>query len=134
MGLDRAQRRAGEEHLERDSPRDQAREALGAARAREQSELDLGDAEPGGVGRGAEVAREGQLEPAAERGAVDGGHRRFGVPLEPVEDIGEGAHEPGEPGGTVEPGELVDVGAGAERAPLAGHDERPHRVVGLELR
>ena len=25
------------------------------------------------------------------------------------------------------PDELVDVGAGAERAPLAGHDERPHR-------
>ena len=61
--------------------------------------------------------------------ATDG----FGCRFEPVEDIGEGAHEPGEPGGAVEPGELVDVGAGAERAPLAGDDERPHRVVGVEL-
>ena len=40
--------------------------------------------------------------------------------------------KPREAGRTVEPGELVDVGTGAERPALAGDDERPHGIVGLE--
>ena len=124
---------AGEEHLERDPAREETGEPLGAAGAGEEAELDLGDAEARVVGRHPEVAREGELEPAAERGAVDRGDRRLRVLLEPVEDVGERAHEPREAGGAVEPGQLADVGAGAERPPLAGDHERAHAVVGLEV-
>src|SRR2546430_5368983 len=60
-------------------------------------------------------AGQGQLEPTAERGAVDRRDRRLRVLLEPVEDVGEGAHEPGEPRGPLEPREFLDVGAGTER-------------------
>ncbi len=52
------------------------------------------------VGGDPEIARERELEPAAERGAVDGGDRRLRVLFEPIEDVGEGAHEPREAGGT----------------------------------
>ena len=59
---------------------DEAREALGAAGAGDDAEEDLGLAEPGVVGRDAEVAGERDLAPAAERVAGDGGDGRLGQP------------------------------------------------------
>src|SRR5205085_3194372 len=52
---------------------DQARDSLGAAAARQQTDLDLGLADLGpGIGRGdAVMAGEADLEAAAQRGAVD---------------------------------------------------------------
>ena len=81
MGVDRAEGRSGEEHLQRDAAREETWEPLGAAGAGQEPELDLGDTQTRVVGRDAEVAREGELEPAAERGAVDGGDRRLRVLL-----------------------------------------------------
>ena len=49
-----------------------AREPLRAARARDDPEARLDEPELGRVGREAEVARERELEPAAEGRAVDG--------------------------------------------------------------
>ena len=57
----------------------------------------------------------------------------FGVLFEPIEDVGEGAHEPREAGGTLEPRQLVDVGAGAEGSSFTGDHERAHCIVGLEV-
>ncbi len=93
----------------------EARQTLGAPGAGQQAQLDLRHAEAGRVGRHAQVAGERELEPAAERDAVDGGDRRLGVLFEAVEDVGEEVHEVGEGVGTVEGGELVDVRAGARR-------------------
>ena len=50
---------------------DEPRRALRAAAAGEDAELDLGEAEAGGVGGDAQVARQRELQPAAEREPVD---------------------------------------------------------------
>ena len=58
---------------------DRARQPLRAAGARDDAELDLGQAQLAHVlGRDAVVAAERQLQPAAQRRAVDGRHHRLG--------------------------------------------------------
>ena len=52
---------------------DEARQPLGAAAARHEAELRLGEAEARVVGGDHEIAREHELEPAAEREAPHGG-------------------------------------------------------------
>ena len=65
---------------------DGARETLRAAGARNDAELDLGQAELAHVlGRNAVVAAERQLQAAAESGAVDGGDNRLGRLLDRVD-------------------------------------------------
>ncbi len=71
--LRRTHRRAREKHPERIAHAHDARETLGAARARDDAEVDLGKAEPRTAVRNPVVTGQRGLEAAAERGAV---HRR----------------------------------------------------------
>ncbi len=68
---------AADDHLDRKLRTDRARQTLRAAGARQQAELHFGQAEPGFLGRDAEVTGQRDLEPAAERGAVNRGHDRL---------------------------------------------------------
>ncbi len=85
LGLRHAVLVALEQKLQRVGGRHHARDALGAAGAREQSDLHLGQAQPRAfvVGGDAVMAGETQLEPAAERRAVDRRHPRLAARLQP---------------------------------------------------
>ena len=100
--VDRTEGCAGEQQLHRDAAGEQTRQALGAPGAGQEAQLDLRYPEASGVGRDAQVAGERELEPAAERDAVDGGDRRLGVLFEAVEHVGEDVDEVREVVGTVE--------------------------------
>ena len=79
FGVDGA---AGQDHVQRARLADHARQPLRAAVTGDEPELDLGQAHLR-VARGeAERARERQLEPAAERVAVDDRDRRHRQALE----------------------------------------------------
>ena len=83
VGVHRA---AGQDHLQRARLADRARQALRAAVAGDQPELDLGQSHLR-VARGeAERAGERQLEAAAESVAVDDRDRRHGQAVELRED------------------------------------------------
>ena len=71
---------------------DQARHALRAAAARQQADLDLGQADEGlrVVGHDAVMAGEAQLEAAAEREAVDRGDERLAAGLDPAQQAAAG--------------------------------------------
>jgi hypothetical protein len=111
---------------------DGAGQALGAARARDDAQLDLGLTEPGRVGRDDEVAHHREFAAAAERKAGHRGDDR----LAPSGDAVPGRDEVVQIGGRK--GEwlhLTDVGSGREGLLGPGdHDgsDRPVRVGGLE--
>ena len=92
--------------------RDDPGQALGAAGAGEQTELDLGDAEARALVDDAQVARERELEPAAERHAVDRGDARLREPLQAPQHGFESLDERAELDGSGEGGELLDVRTG----------------------
>ena len=73
----RADVAAGEDHLPGTCEPDQPGQPLGPTRAGDDPEPDLGQAELRVLGHDAEVARERELAPAAERVAVDGRQHRF---------------------------------------------------------
>ncbi|MGY4600891.1 hypothetical protein ACVWXL_008637 [Bradyrhizobium sp. GM22.5] len=73
----RSDRITADDHLDRELRSNRARQALGAAGARQQAELHLGEAELGFLHRDAEMTGERDLEATAERGAVDRGHDRL---------------------------------------------------------
>ena len=75
VGLVGGDRVADQVHLQRLGLADQPRQALGAAEAGDDPEVDLGLAEGGRLGGDAHVAGHRQLAAAAERQAVDGGDR-----------------------------------------------------------
>ena len=102
--LDR-RRVAGDDELQRPFRPDQARQALRAAGARQEAELDLGQADAG-AGRGdAVMAAERELEAAAERRAVDRRDDRLADALDRLDDLDQ-------PGRAARLAELRDVGAG----------------------
>ena len=68
---------AGEDRLHGPLYADQPRHALGAAAARQQSDLDLGQADRRAGCRDPVMARQRDLEAAAEGGTVDGGDNGF---------------------------------------------------------
>ena len=74
--------RAGHDHLERLLDADDARQALGAAGAGQEAELDLRQAELRGRHGDAVVAGQRHFEAAAERRAVDRGDDRLGAALD----------------------------------------------------
>ena len=76
--------------------------------------------------RDAIMAAERDLEPAAERGAVDRGDHRLGAILDPVDHFGQPRHHR-------RLAEFGDVGAGEEGLPFAADDDRLDRVVALGL-
>ncbi len=116
-------RRAGGDHLERLLGADDARQALRAAGAGQQAELDLGQAELRARHGDAVVGDERDLEPAAQRGAVDRGDDGLGAVLDRRLDVVEG-------GAARRLAELADVGAGDEGAAGADQDDRLDRIVG----
>ena len=106
----------------------QPRQALGAAGARDQAELHFGLAEARvGVGD-AIVAGEGQLETAAEGGAVKRHDDGLGRVLDLIEERIEVDHRA--LAGNDAP-EFLDVGAGDESAARAGDDNGVDSSVGL---
>ena len=74
-----------EDHLLRAPFADDPRQALGAARAGDDGDRRLRQPEHGVRGRDAQVARERELEAAAERHAVDGGDDGLGQAVERAE-------------------------------------------------
>ncbi len=118
------ERIAGQDRVHRRLRADQSRQALRAAAARQQADLDFRQAYRRARRRDAIVAGEREFESAAECGAVDRGDDRFralfdvsaGRPLRLFIGTGRLA-------------EVADVGAGDERATLPGDDDRFDRVV-----
>ena len=84
VGLDHA---PGQHELLGEAERRRAREALRAAPARDDAEVDLGLPEARGRGGEAQVAGERHLAAAAQRVAVDGGDRRLAHRLEQVREV-----------------------------------------------
>ena len=79
---------ARDDHVQRRLQADQPRQALRAARAGQQAQLHLGQAERG-VGQGhAVVAAQGQFQPAAQAHAGDGGHHGLGGAVERADHAG----------------------------------------------
>ncbi len=138
-----------EQELQRVGRGQHARNALRAAGARKQTDLDLGQTEPGSpvVGGDAMMAGERQLETAADRGAVDGGNPRLAAGLDaPVQQrqpaalveqpricrfgalrcrqIGEGA---------AQSFQHRQIGAGAERVLARRNHHALDRAVGRQL-
>src|SRR5262249_9044195 len=64
---------AGEDHLEGLTTSHQTWQALGTSAARDEGEVDLGQAELRVLGRDPDIAGQGELEAAAEGEAADGG-------------------------------------------------------------
>src|SRR5829696_4229218 len=92
-GLFGAYAAAGEDQFLGQRGPDQARQALGAAHAREYPEADLGEAEGCVLGCYPDVAGERDLTSSAERVAVHGGYGGDGAPLDKghrcMADLGE---------------------------------------------
>ena len=120
VALDRI---AGDDHLHGLGRPDHARQPLGAAGARQQAELHLGQAEVGVLGRDAEMAAQRGLETAAERIAVDRRDDRPRRVFQRVENFMQARR-------LRRLAELADVGAGDEAAAGAGqHDGLDAGVV-----
>ncbi len=108
----RRYRIAREDHAERRLDADEARQALGAAGARNDAELDFRQAKARARRRDAKMAAECELETAAERGTVQRRKDRFGAGLDCFDhcDGGRLARRLAE---------FRNVGAGYEGAPGA---------------
>jgi hypothetical protein len=105
------QRLAREHHVQRAFDADDARQALRAARARQDAELHLGQADLGARERDAVMTGQRELEAATERHALDRGDDRLRRVVEhrvEAPDVRPARH--------VGAGEFLDVGAGAEGA------------------
>ena len=129
LGLRRVHHPPGEDQVHRLRLADGAGQALGAADARNDAELDLRLAELRGVGGDDDVALHGELAAAAERKARDRRNHRLAGMGEAVPGGGEVPHE------RVHVGlarHLLDVGAGGERLLRPGDDEAADPGVRLE--
>ena len=103
-------------HLQRLCCAGDTGQALRAAGAGEQAELDLRETEPGGRYRHPVVGAHRHLEPASQRGAVDTGDHRFRAVLHRGLDLIES-------GALRRLSELADVGSGDEGPTSAGEDD-----------
>ena len=121
-----ADRRPRQDRLERRLRPDQARQALRAAGAGNEPELDLRQADLGRGNGDAVMADQRDLEAAAQRRAVDRGDDRLGAILDRGLRVGQA--RAGE-----RLAELGDVGAGDEGAPGADQHDRLDRGIGRRL-
>ncbi len=122
-----AERRSRKDRLQRRLRADQARQALRAAGAGDEAELDLGQAELGRGNGDAVVADQRDLEAAAERCAVDRGDDRLRAVLDRGLRVRQArARE--------RLAEFGDVGAGDEGAPGADQHDRLDGGIGRRLR
>src|SRR5215213_3776975 len=112
VGVLRVDHVAREDQLHRLTLADESRQALGAAAAGDDAEVDLGLAEARRLAGDADVAGEGQLAAAAEAEAVDHGDDRLGEGVHGGEERARRHHVALRDGGA--PHELTDVGAGDE--------------------
>ena len=125
---------SGEEDFEGAAFADEARQALGASVAGDESEFDFRLAEAGGVGGEADGAGEGELAAGSEGEAVDGGDDRLAAGFDEREDGLAAGGESGGRGG-VQRGEFGDVGTGDEGlVAFSGEDGDAHVVVLLARR
>jgi len=113
---------AGDDHLERLFGSDQARQALGAAGAGQEPELDLGQADARPGNGNAEMAGKRHLEPAAEGRPVKCRYHRLWHRLDHRDDLGEARR-------LRRLAEFGDVGAGEKGASGAGDDHGLDRRV-----
>ena len=120
---------AGEIEIHRLRLADRARQALRAADARNDAELDLGLAELRVVRRDDHVAHHRELAAAAERKARDRRDHRLAHPRHAIPVAGEIALEGVHVGLALH---LLDVGAGRERLLAAGQDHAGDLLVRLE--
>ncbi|MNN57660.1 hypothetical protein D3C81_1726580 [compost metagenome] len=111
------------DHFERPFRADQTGQALRAAGARQQAEMDFGQAAFRAARGNAVVAHQRHLQSAAERGAVDGGDHRLGAVL-------DGRLHLGQPGRHQRLAELGDIGAGNEGLAGTGQHDALHRRIG----
>ncbi len=126
----RRQRPARQHQVERERSAEQLNRAHRAAEARVDTELDLGQPERALVtlGHHAIVARERELQSAAERKAVDGGDRRNAERRNPREQRLTACRERGALGRILEVRELLYVRAENESAALARLDHEAANV------
>ena len=134
LGLRRADPLALEQDLHQPvDDAEHARDAHDAAGAGQQAELDLGLAELDlrVVDDDPAVTGERDLQAAAQRGAVDGGHDRLAERLEPAQQRLVLAHPAGELVGGLGRDllEVVEVAAGEEGLLRAGQDDAGDRVL-----
>ena len=124
--------RAGEHQLLRPAERNLADQALRAAGAGEEPEIDLGHADLRRRGQHPDVGRQHQFRPAAQRKAVDGGERGLVQGLdaaeEPVNPLGEFLVVGEAPAGV----EIGDIAAGHEGPAGPGEHRHTHRLVRLD--
>ena len=122
----RIDRRAERDHLERRLRSDQPGQALRAAGAGHQPELDLRLAQRRRRCGDPRVAGQRQLEAAAQRHPVDRRDDRLAAGVQCGEQVVEGRR-------LRWPAEFLDVGAAAEAAPGAGDDDRRNCRFGVRL-
>ena len=120
----RAERRSGENDVERLLDADQPRQALCAAGAGDEAELDLGQSAFRRGDGDAVMRGQRHLESAAERGSMQRRDDRLRRVLDPIEHIGEIRRG-------MRLAELGDVRPGNEGAPSADDDGRLDRAVRL---
>ena len=130
VGLAGVDRAPGQDQLHRLGLADGPGQALRAAGARDDADLDLGLAELGVVAGHDHVAGHRQLAAATERVAADGRDERLADPPDAIPDVERAA---GREALRRLVDELLDVGAGREGA-LArpGDDDAPAGRVGVE--
>ena len=118
---------AGHGQFECDGDRESFGQPQEAAGAGDQTPLRLGDAEHGVFRRHHQVAREHDLEPTGQGGAVDGGDDRLGeAPLREAAESTAGPHDVAALAG----GKGLEIHAGAEGLVAApGDDHHPAFVV-----
>src|SRR5262249_55061084 len=107
---------APDDHRQRLVDADEPRQSLRPAGTRDETELDLGLAEPRRLHRDTPVTRHRHFEPATERGAVNGGDDRLRAALDDLLHLRQRRL-------LRRLAELGDVGAGDERAPGARDDD-----------
>ena len=101
-----------------------------AAHVRDQPDANLHDPGHGVLGHRPEVARERELERAAERRAVDLADRGLRHLLEQVPPLNEGAPERAQPVGILrQRAQIVQIHSGREQRALAADDYHPNRRV-----
>ena len=119
--------RAGHDHRQRFGDADDARQTLRAARPGEQAKLHFGQAQLGRSRGDAVMAAKRDLQPTAERGAMDRGDHRLAALFDGVDDGGEaGFHR--------RLAEFGDVRPGEEGAPGRADDDGANGVIGRCLR
>ena len=127
---------AREDHVEPELQADQSRQALRAAGARHQAELDFGQGQHGlrVIGGDAIATRQRRLQPAAKARAVNRGHDRYLQRLEAGEQLLAAATQRLRVCGALQGEKFIDVGTREPRIALAADEnDALDRTIALDL-